>query len=44
MQEQTAPKGQSIDEFLMEEANIINENDTILDVVGYFIIDHELEY
>ncbi len=23
--------------------SIINENDIILDVVGYFIIDHELE-
>jgi hypothetical protein len=34
----------SIDEFLMEEASIIDENDTILDVVGYFTLDHELEY
>jgi hypothetical protein len=34
---------QSIDEFLMEEVSIIYENDTILDVVGDFIVDHELE-
>jgi hypothetical protein len=25
----------------MEEASIIDENDTILDAVGYFTIDHE---
>jgi hypothetical protein len=28
----------------MEKASIIDENDKILDVVGYFTIDHELEY
>jgi len=28
----------------MEEVNIIDENDIILDVAGYFTIDHELEY
>jgi hypothetical protein len=28
----------------MEEVSIIDENDTILDAVGYFIVDHELEY
>jgi hypothetical protein len=34
---------QSIDEFLIKEVNIIDENDTILDAIGYFTIDHELE-
>jgi hypothetical protein len=28
----------------MEEVSIIDGNDTILDAVGYFIVDHELEY
>jgi hypothetical protein len=28
----------------MEEASINDENETILDAIGYFIIDHELEY
>lgn len=28
----------------MEEASIIDENDTILNASGYFIVDHELEY
>ncbi len=37
-------EGQSIDELLMEEASIIDENDTILNASGYFIVDHELEY
>jgi hypothetical protein len=27
----------------MEKMNIIDENDTILDAIGYFTIDHELE-
>jgi hypothetical protein len=29
--------------FLMEKVGIIDENDTILDVDGYFNVDHELE-
>jgi hypothetical protein len=29
---------------LMEEVSIIEENDTILDAVGYFTVDQELEY
>jgi len=28
----------------MEEESIIDENDTILYAIGYFTIDHELEY
>jgi hypothetical protein len=32
----------SIDDFFKEETNIIEDNDTTLDVVGYFNID-ELE-
>ncbi len=36
-------EGQSIDEFLMEEVSIIYENDTILNAIGYFTVDHELE-
>lgn len=36
-------KKQSITELLVEEANIIVKNDTLmLDVVGYFNVDHEL--
>jgi len=27
----------------MEEVSIIYENDTILNAIGYFTIDHELE-
>jgi hypothetical protein len=27
----------------MEKMNIIDENDIILDAIGYFTIDHELE-
>jgi hypothetical protein len=33
----------SIDEFLMQEADIIDENDTSLNVASYFNVDHELE-
>ncbi len=33
---------QSIIEFSVEEMGIIDENDTLLDVVGYFNIDVEL--
>jgi hypothetical protein len=29
-------------EFLVKEVNIIEENDTMWDVVGYFDVDHEL--
>ncbi len=36
-------EGQSIYEFLIEEVSIIDEKVTILDAVGYFIVDHELE-
>jgi hypothetical protein len=44
MQKQiTHAHGQSIDEFLMKEANII-DNDIMLDATNYFTIDHELEY
>jgi len=32
---------QSIDEFLMEEVDVIDENDTLLNEISYF--DHELE-
>jgi hypothetical protein len=31
------------DEFFMEKVGIIDETDTILDVDGYFNVDHELE-
>jgi hypothetical protein len=31
------------DEFFMGKGGIIDENDTILDVDGYFNVDHELE-
>jgi hypothetical protein len=27
----------------MEKMSIIDENDTMLDAVGYFTVDHELE-
>jgi len=27
----------------MEETNIINENDTLMNVVDYFNVNHELE-
>jgi len=27
----------------MEETNIIDENDTLLNNIGYFNVDHELE-
>jgi hypothetical protein len=38
-------KKQSITELLVEEANIIVKNDTLmLDVVGYFNVDHELTW
>jgi hypothetical protein len=36
-------EGQSVDEFFMEETKIIDENDTMLNVVDYFNVDHELE-
>jgi len=36
-------EGQSIDEFLIEKTNIIHENDTLLNAIGYFNVDHELE-
>ncbi len=29
-------------QFLVKEVNIIEENDTMWDVVGYFNVDHEL--
>jgi hypothetical protein len=32
----------SIDEFLMEEADNIDENDTQLNAAGYFNVNHEL--
>jgi hypothetical protein len=35
-------KGQSIDEFLVQEVGIIEENDTMLDATSYFNVDHEL--
>jgi hypothetical protein len=28
----------------MDEANIIDENDTVLNVVGYFNVDHKFEW
>jgi hypothetical protein len=34
---------QSIDEFLMEEVDIIDENDTLLNATNYFNVDHELK-
>jgi hypothetical protein len=34
---------QSIDEFITEKVDIIDENDTLLNVVSYFIVDHELK-
>jgi hypothetical protein len=34
---------QLIDEFLMEEADIIDENDTLFNVTNYFNVDHELK-
>ncbi len=34
---------QSIDEFLMEQVDIIDENDTLLNATSYFSVDHELE-
>ncbi len=35
-------EGDSIDDFFKEEASIIENNDTMLDAIGYFNID-ELE-
>lgn len=32
-------EGQSIDEFFIKEMGIIDENDIMLDVVGYFNVD-----
>jgi hypothetical protein len=32
------------DEFLMEDASIIDENDTMLDATSYFTVGHELKY
>jgi len=29
--------------FLMEETDIIDENDTLMNAIGYFNVDHELE-
>jgi hypothetical protein len=34
---------QSINEFLMDEVDIIDENDTLVSATSYFIVDHELE-
>jgi hypothetical protein len=34
---------QSIDEFFMEKVDVIDENDTLLNVTSYFNIDHEME-
>jgi hypothetical protein len=34
---------QSIDEFLMEERDAIDENDTLLNVASYFNVDHEMD-
>ncbi len=30
--------------FFMEEMGIIGENDTMLDFIGYFNVDHKLEW
>jgi hypothetical protein len=30
--------------FFMEETKIIDENDTMLNVIDYFNVDHELEW
>ncbi len=35
---------QSIDEFLMEERDAIDENDTLLNVASYFNVDHEMDW
>jgi hypothetical protein len=44
MQDQITHKNNTpSDEFLMQEANIIDENNTILNVGSYFNVDHELE-
>jgi hypothetical protein len=34
---------QSIDEFLMEEVDITDENDTLLNAISYLNVDHELK-
>ncbi len=34
---------QSIDECLLEEADVIDENDTFLNTTSYFNVDDELE-
>jgi hypothetical protein len=33
----------SIDAFFMEEANVMDENDTLLNATNYFNLDHEME-
>jgi hypothetical protein len=35
-------KGQSTNEFFMEEVGIIEENDVMLDAIGYFNVDHRV--
>jgi hypothetical protein len=32
-------KGHSIDDFFMKKINIIDENNVILDIIGYFNVD-----